>query len=402
MKLLLWVTISLKERIKGDDQERLQQGGSSNVCHDLSVRSIDQLTYDPADTESSSAGEHTQIGTKDEGWRGGNRDSEESGDDQANSLMSRVGGNFEIIPTENEVAGALNWQKHMLKEILLGRHKKFIKQCIATSRKDLLVEYMRMLPAQERVFSWLLRECLRARDCDGVLQVLEVRKEVGIEPDKYSYSALISALVRLGDMEGAKISFNEAIDKGITSLYLYNAMIDGYGRSGDVDGAMKIWETLHLNGLVPDAFTYTGMIRTMGTAQRIDEMKSLLLEMISLNLKPMPHTFTIMFDASSGCSQQDAEWLLSLCDVMDEFSISLNNHILSAMITALAHVPLTTKQIDIVFDKVDKFRSSVGPAAAMVYSSLLLFCGRQGIHERVVNVWNAMLVRAFTTCGYTI
>ncbi|GMH40776.1 hypothetical protein BSKO_08680 [Bryopsis sp. KO-2023] len=283
-----------------------------------------------------------------------------------------------------------SWHSQFILKLLGRRHKKFIQKCLRKSRRDLALEYVRLLPAQVRLFSLLMKECLELKDMEGLFEVLDLREEMGLRPDQYSYSAGISALGRVGDVEEARATFDVAVRDGIESIYVYNSMIDAYSRNGDIDGATEIWEALQQAGLGPDAVTYTGMIRGLGAAKRMDDVKKLLSEMLDLGLRPMPHTFTVVFDAAAECEEQDGGWLMSLCDVMANHDIMINRHILSALITSLSQAKLEVGQTDKVFVAVEEFRVAAGSPGAMVYSSLLTFCGRHGIPERAIDVWNAM------------
>lgn len=374
----------------------------SAVDPESNVRSMDQLVADPAGPGPSSLQQQGDP-KPGRGKRNAVQNPEPVSDlhskDSDLPVLCEEADSLEDSESVSAVEGQQGteeehamWRKTILKNVLIGRHKKFIRECISRSRQDLLVQYIRLLPVQERVFSWLAKECLQARDCDGVLQILELRKELGMKPDKYSYSALISALVRKGDINGARNAFDTAMEEGICSIYIYNTMLDGYGRIGELTSAMEIWDRLCQDGLQPDSYTYTGLIRVMGTANRMNGVKRLLREMLESRVQPMPHTFTLIFDAAAECGEQDSEWLFSLSSVMFENGISMNNHTLSAMIAAVSQIKLDSCYIDRVFSMVQEFRMSVGTPSRIVYSSLLRFCGCQGIHERAIDVWNAMQV----------
>lgn len=401
---MVWM-FSLKNSLEGATSSSLHLMSSENLSSvdpEANTRSMDQLVADqPGPGPSSLQQQTNSLSDVAKGYQSQHPElvtGLQSEGENLSSVSKEVGTleDLEPVSTAEEQQGTEEehamWRKIILKNALIGRHKKFIKECISRSRRDLLVQYIRLLPAEERVFSWLAKECLQAKDCDAVLQILELRKELGMKPDKYSYSALISALVRKGDIKGARNAFDTAVQGGIRSIYIYNGMLDGYGRVGDLTNAMEIWDKLCQNGLRPDSYTYTGLIRVMGNTNRMDDVRRVLEEMVDSKVQPTPHTFTIIFDAAAESGEQDSEWLFSLSKVMVENGISMNNHTLSAMVTAVSHIKLESCDVDRVFNMVQEFRRIVGTPSPIVYSSLLQFCGRQGVHERVIDVWNAMQV----------
>eukprot|EP00210_Caulerpa_lentillifera_P001200 g1156.t1 len=277
----------------------------------------------------------------------------------------------------------------LLGSILGQRPKMFIKKCVESGRYDLVFLHIKVFPQTARSFSFLLSISLKTGDYQQVLELVEIRRQIGLEPDSYSYNAHISALGKLGRLEAARMVFEQAVGNRCDSIYVYNTMLDAYARSGVLEQAQEVWNGISRAGLEPDAVSYVGIMRAWSLQKNIDKVLGYFQEMINHEIQPAPHAFTIVLDCITKTEHPiGGAWLEEFVQSMEESGVVMNKHILSAMLNAFSRQKLDSEQIQFVFQTVVKFRqkSKLGNA---VYGSWIDFCTRSGIAETVLEVWKA-------------
>lgn len=72
-----------------------------------------------------------------------------------------------------------------------------------------------------------------------------------------SWTALVSGLVGLGDLDAAKQAFDEAPDKNVVT---WTAMIDGFSKNGRPDEAFELFHSMQAHNVRPNAFTVVALL----------------------------------------------------------------------------------------------------------------------------------------------
>ena len=236
-----------------------------------------------------------------------------------------------------------------LAELLGSRHKRLVGMFLQSGRHDLAVMYANLVPPMGRAFTSVLRGFLEHNEGQVVLDILTSHEQRGVLLDEYAMSAKISALGRLGRFEDARYVFNEDLAHRV-SIYTFNSMMDAYGRAGNNESLKELVCLMKDKGLRPDAVTYTSLIRSNGVVGCMADVKKLVEEMLGEGLRPTPHTFTVVFEAAERNRDGDAQWLLSLLDIMADNEIRMNHQILGSLIAACSWAKMSSDQIDKVFE----------------------------------------------------
>ncbi len=278
--------------------------------------------------------------------------------------------------------------------------KIFLNECLKMRRSDLVFAFFRRFPSNRYLFGTALKKCLRLGQYQYICDLIDLQASPENTPDAYIYNAHIIALSRLGRLKEARSVFDTAVEAGEDSIYVYNTMIDAYARTGNVGKAEEIWEKLKRSGMKADAISYVAILRAWGNRGNFDRFRELYTELQSKELKPMPHTFTILFDCiTKKTASVDVEWLIEMISSMKQHELPMNQHILSAMISAFSLQKLDAEHLQFVFSTVSEFRQETCPGNK-VYCALIKFCCRQKIPQRAKDVWKMIKSDGVEPNGY--
>ncbi len=241
-----------------------------------------------------------------------------------------------------------------------------------------------------------------------------------IPQDVYSYNAHIASRGAQHDAEGV--------------VGLVEVMLGGQGRGGHmvtdtagvagVAGAPEI--TAHTagtagvhsnrseagvrsnndNGItnrITSSNNDNGIITTTSTQQHDNTQQHNSTLSVPSNPTPSPpttttpapdsYTFTVAFKSAAGApNHYPSAWLLTTYRAMLAAGIQPNTKIVSALLTAAATRTwkMTTGEAEGVLALVPGWRGA-GLLDDVAYGQLLLLCGRQGLGERLADVWLALL-----------
>lgn len=103
-----------------------------------------------------------------------------------------------------------------------------------------------------------LARCGRVDDCMATLNYMALH---GIQPDKYTVSAVVKAYVRAGQNEKAFQRLKQMHAGAIeTSAAAFDQLMDAYGKLGAMDKAIEVYDTMVVLGVAPTQVTYNILI----------------------------------------------------------------------------------------------------------------------------------------------
>lgn len=169
-------------------------------------------------------------------------------------------------------------------------------------------------------YSTLMSRAVKLSKPLVALRLWKLMQSVNIEPDIRAVNILMNCYAKLADLKGAESLMNQ-IQTGcgpdITSpleanLVTYNTLLDACHKAGDLDAALLAKADLEIQGIRPDARTYTTLIATVArkkstTAGQNDPSLAfaLLQEMKDRRIKPNGMTYCAVIDAASRCQRSD-------------------------------------------------------------------------------------------------
>lgn len=94
-----------------------------------------------------------------------------------------------------------------------------------------------------------------------VVQVYESLLEAGLQPISTTYTALISAYGKAGQLDKALDTFQTMVQQGCErSVITYGALISACEKAGQVDLALQLFDQMQKEGIAPNTVTYNSLI----------------------------------------------------------------------------------------------------------------------------------------------
>ena len=119
--------------------------------------------------------------------------------DEQRSFALRPTRHLQMVPvgitlvqrSNSNPAGSVAARQHLF-NVLRGRHQRFLRTCLAGGQLSLALDYIRLLPRNEQLFTAFLKEAVTFCSLDQMHEILQVRASV-----------LIIASIPLLDIEEA-------------------------------------------------------------------------------------------------------------------------------------------------------------------------------------------------------
>ena len=302
---------------------------------------------------------------------------------------------------------------------LAGSHKGFLATCVSQRRMDAALAYARLFEASRDDFKRgndlycaVIYMCGRAKDWRVAHEAFRLRRdEADATPDRFAYSALVSAAGKCGNAKAAREVFEEANAVGEVDTVVYNAYIDVCAGRGDYEGALETLERMKKTpDVAPNIRSYNGVISAStrqknftGAVAAWEEIKR------AKDLEPTKITYGAMLAAGAAADDVDVEWSEQLFDEAIRSGAcgpAGNDHMVSSMLSAYARgIVLGQITADVAMTRAELLvRALVDDAAlderraartpnSRVWCALITLCARSGRPARAIEVLNIMKSR---------
>lgn len=149
----------------------------------------------------------------------------------------------------------------------------------------------------------LLNACSRAATVKNVRseavekssEVYAEMKELGLKPDSFSYTSVISCAVKAGDFTRAFELFDEMTKANVKrTSEVYTVLIKAYGTMGNVAKAKETWNAMNDEGIVGDAMSYATMMHVAGSNGDEDFCDELMADMRKHRVRPSPQLYATL------------------------------------------------------------------------------------------------------------
>merc|ERR1719443_166192 len=151
--------------------------------------------------------------------------------------------------------------------------------------------------------------------------------ELGIEPNVVSFSSMIDACARVGDLARAEHWHGKMQEWGVQpNVYIYSALINACAKNSDVEGAYRWLERAEGSGTTLDAVVYGCVINACGKAGDTECAKKVFQQMRSQGIQ----THVIIYGALARpfAYKGDYAEVERIADEMVAEGIPLNDHFL--------------------------------------------------------------------------
>jgi len=159
--------------------------------------------------------------------------------------------------------------------------------------------------------------------------------DAGVTVDLVSYSAVIHACAKVGNIKRAEHWFAQLTDSGMKpGTIIYNVLIHACAKAGDLGRAEYWLRKTKEDGDCPDVYSYNAVIDACVQAQQTEKASGFLSEMKANGIKPTPVTFTTL----AKCYSWNGEWqkVEQLGRDMKALGVGINDYFLNALLSAYA------------------------------------------------------------------
>jgi pentatricopeptide repeat protein len=212
--------------------------------------------------------------------------------------------------------------------------------------------------------------------------------ERGIEPDVPSYTALIDALCRGGNVAQAQAQLKDMqVSRGLVpDAATYGPFLRSACTAKDARAALRVLDRMLARDLTPNVFTYNAVIRLLCEMGEIDEAYNILCEMDRRGEKPDVWSYNTLLSAH--CKLKEVNKALRLISRMDKHSCMPDRHSYNMLLKMLISVGRIDKAVE-VWDGMEKrgFHPGAANYAVMIHG----LCRKKGGAEEACSYFLRMV-----------
>ncbi|CAI5460690.1 unnamed protein product [Closterium sp. Yama58-4] len=122
------------------------------------------------------------------------------------------------------------------------------------------------------------------------------------KPDVFSYTALIAAYGKGGQVEKVRQTYQTMLEQGcFPNLFTLNILLDIYGKNKLFADVAWVMDELAASGIKPDVVTWNTLIRCYGQAQMLPKVEATVEAMRRSGCRPNRRTYNGLIDAFGRC-----------------------------------------------------------------------------------------------------
>ncbi|EFJ07723.1 hypothetical protein SELMODRAFT_448320 [Selaginella moellendorffii] len=168
------------------------------------------------------------------------------------------------------------------------------------------------------------------KDAEDVFRKLQAAK---LDPDVFSYTALVNAYAKARRAECAHAAFDDMIAAGIRPTQVaYNALINAYAKCKDPEGARAVLKQMKQNGCTPTVESYTSLISAYVSVNLMAKAEQTVLRMKEADLQPNLQTFCILMTGYANGNKLDN--MMRSFETMKLAGLEPNRHVYTVLVNA--------------------------------------------------------------------
>jgi pentatricopeptide repeat protein len=218
--------------------------------------------------------------------------------------------------------------------------KKYV-MIVDTEYVKRVIDQARVVP-REMAFTSLIQLAGKARQTDKAIIIFEAMKgsKHGVKPNMYSYTALISALAKVGDWESAERYFGhmkEAAksDPDVTpNRVTFSSMISVYEKAKKYDSALRTFEEQLEANIQPDLITYISVLAACQASREKTALRqavTILEKMHGSNLIGSRHMYLNLLSACTEHWEIALDIFRCICRQEMEITPSMYNAVMESL-----------------------------------------------------------------------
>ncbi|KAK1303856.1 Pentatricopeptide repeat-containing protein [Acorus calamus] len=132
-------------------------------------------------------------------------------------------------------------------------------------------------------YTTLIGAHCKGGDLDSAKRVFFEMGSKGCKPNEVTYNTLIAGLCKVGMVDEAVEMKREMAQEGLeVDGYTYSSLIEGFMRGGDVEGAFRVRDEMVASGVRPNEFTYNNLIRGVCKMRMVEKAHQLLMRCFTM------------------------------------------------------------------------------------------------------------------------
>jgi len=186
-------------------------------------------------------------------------------------------------------------------------HGDFTTMIAAFGRSHQLVkaltyfEEMKQANLEPDIFTYntLIDVYGKNKELSSAVKIFNEMKEKKLKPTLATYNILISAHGLNEDPKGAKHWFDQVIKEPSISAneITYSNIMDAYARVGDVDNTLKYLNEMLSKKITPSLGHYNSLVLVFTKVGNVEKAIEMLKEMKNKGMEPSPHIYSLLMNA---------------------------------------------------------------------------------------------------------
>lgn len=285
----------------------------------------------------------------------------------------------------------------MMQAVNMEELKQYVMQ-VETSDVKTVIRQALFAPRQ-MAYTSLMQIAGKSKQTDKAVAIFEAMKEIGsLKPNTFSYTALISALARVGDWQRAGKYFKEMkevaeTESGVSpNRVTFSSMISVYDKANKFDMAMKTYKEQLDSNIQPDLITYASILTA---CQRAGSMKDAVQILETMHSNDLLGPLQLYHNLLSECSE-DWETALEIFIGMRMAGITVNAVTFNMVVRAL-HAGSQKDHAVTLMKQAEDLDVKLG---ASFYESVLSMCSDQGDFKSADATYESMVRNGVQLSGH--
>lgn len=286
---------------------------------------------------------------------------------------------------------------HMMQAMSMEDLKQYVMQVDASDVKTVIQQAL--FSPRQMAFTSLMQIAGKSKQTDKAVAIFEAMKEIGtMKPNTFSYTALISALARVGDWERAEMYFQEMKKIARTDTTVspnrvtFSSMISVYDKANKFDMAMKTYKEQLDSNIQPDLITYASILTA---CQRAGSLKNAVEIVEAMHANGLLGPLQLYHNLLGECAD-DWETALEIFCRMQSAGITVNAATFNLVVKALLAGSQKDHAVSLM-KRADEIDVKLG---ATFYEAVLGMCSDQGDFTSADETYESMKKSGLRLSGH--
>lgn len=181
-------------------------------------------------------------------------------------------------------------------------------------------------------FSAMIDACAKAGDLPRAKQWHGRMVEQGVPPNAHIFSAMINACAKVGDLDAAGQYLQQMEQAGVPAdVVVYSSVLNACATVGDAERAKQVFEQMRTHGIQPNVVSYASLARPFAHRGDWKEVESLMEEMSKDGLVMNDYFLYAVLLAYATAKPREAERAEAAFRQACNTGVELNKHVLSVL-----------------------------------------------------------------------